>query len=33
MGATPRLALLPLAGYLAGLVTAHLRQKRKSPTT
>lgn len=33
LGNTPLLALLPLAGYLAGLVIAHLRARRQSPTT
>lgn len=33
LGNTPLLALLPLAGYLAGLVLAHLRARRQSPTT
>lgn len=33
LGNTPLLALLPLAGYLAGLVIAHLRARKASPTT
>lgn len=33
LGNTPLLALLPLAGYLAGLAFAHLRRRKKSPTT
>lgn len=32
LGAPPLLALVPLAGYLAGLLGAHWRYRKRSPT-
>lgn len=33
LGAPPLLALVPLVGYLAGLLAAHWRYRQRSPTT
>jgi hypothetical protein len=33
LGNTPLLALLPLAGYLAGLVVAHVRRRKSAPSS